>query len=82
MAVALVDSGVEQAVKFATRLIQTISEPYHFGAIEANVSASIGVAGYPASASDANTLLKQADHAMYRAKSDGKKRVCAARHDA
>jgi diguanylate cyclase (GGDEF)-like protein/PAS domain S-box-containing protein len=36
------------------------------------LSTSIGIAGYPADASDRTTLLNHADTALYRAKSDGR----------
>jgi diguanylate cyclase (GGDEF)-like protein len=37
---------------------------------------SIGVAAFPADASDAKSLFQRADEALYRAKSAGKNRVC------
>ncbi len=77
-AVALIQTGVEPALAFAHALIAIISEPYRIGEIEARISASIGVAGYPASACEIDTLLKQADHAMYSAKSAGKRRASVA----
>ncbi len=77
-AIALLHSNVEHARAFAGKLIDTISAPYLIGDIQAQVSASIGVAGYPASASDIDTLLKHADRAMYKAKELGKRTVYAA----
>jgi diguanylate cyclase (GGDEF)-like protein len=75
--IALVDCNLDDAIAFAGRLIEIISDPYQLGEIEAKISASIGVSGYPISATDFDTLLKNADHAMYRAKGLGKRRVCA-----
>ncbi|TLM79455.1 MAG: GGDEF domain-containing protein [Actinobacteria bacterium] len=40
-----------------------------------SLTASVGVASYPAHAYDKETLLKQADDALYRAKGSGKNRV-------
>lgn len=74
-AIALIHSDLENATAFAGRLIETISNPYQLGAIEVKISASIGVAGYPLSATDGDTLLQKADHAMYKAKALGKRRV-------
>lgn len=74
-AIALIHSDLENATAFAGRLIEIISNPYQLGAIEATISASVGVAGYPLSAIDGDTLLQKADHAMYRAKALGKRRV-------
>ena len=40
-----------------------------------NVTVSIGVAGYPRSASDEDSLFRSADAALYDAKRHGKDRV-------
>ncbi|CAN5423982.1 hypothetical protein BH11PSE11_BH11PSE11_01750 [soil metagenome] len=77
-AIALIHAGIGNAVTFAEKLIEIISAPYQFGDIEAKISASIGVASYPVSATDCDVLLKKADYAMYKAKALGKHRVCAA----
>jgi diguanylate cyclase (GGDEF)-like protein len=80
-AVALVHIDLKNANAFAERLIEIISAPYQLGTIGAAISASIGVAGYPVSATDIDTLLKNADHAMYKAKGMGKRRACKAEVD-
>ncbi|MEB0165087.1 diguanylate cyclase, partial [Glaciimonas sp. CA11.2] len=77
-AIALINSNLENATKFAHKLIEIISEPYLFGTNKVMISASIGVAEYPTSATDTDTLLKNADHAMYNAKGLGKRQVCVA----
>ena len=77
-AIGLVYTGLTYAAEFAAHLIESISVPYRLGEIEVKVSASIGVAAYPSSADDVDTLLQQADRAMYKAKSSGKRRVCLA----
>lgn len=77
-AIVLVHSDLENAKTFAGRLIEIVSAPYQLGEIEVTISASIGIAGYPVSAIDGDTLLKEADHAMYQAKALGKRRVCTA----
>lgn len=77
-ALALIHTDLEHAAVFAERLIEIISAPYPLGDIGARISASVGVAGYPTSATDVDTLLKNADHAMYRAKGMGKRRACTA----
>ena len=59
---------IRRAVAAATFDVETSSEP-----IRATVS--IGVAGYPKDAHDANELVHQADLAVYRAKLQGRNRV-------
>lgn len=58
----------EQAAQFASRLLQSLSEPMLIGDYEIVMSASIGIAGYPLDGSDAVTLIANADAAMYAAK--------------
>ena len=77
-AIALIDSDVVAAKIFAENLLNILSESYRLGQIDANVSASIGVAGYPDSGADLATLLESADSAMYKAKISGKQCVCVA----
>lgn len=45
------------------------------GGEDVTMTVSVGVASYPAHAYDKETLLKQADDALYRAKGSGKNRV-------
>lgn len=77
-AIALIYSNLENATLFARKLIEIISAPYQIDTNKVIISASIGVAGYPLSAMEGDTLLKNADHAMYNAKALGKRRVCVA----
>jgi diguanylate cyclase (GGDEF)-like protein len=58
--------------RIAQNIIDLISEPFIFDSKESFVSASIGIALYPNDATDANDLIKNADQAMYTAKSDGR----------
>ncbi len=65
----------EQAGQLAKMLVERLSRPYVMGPLTVSVSASIGMASCPESASDANALIAAADAAMYRAKKSGKGRV-------
>lgn len=56
----------------AQRLIDVISEPYSIDGHAISVGATIGVAVSPTDGVDADRLLRNADLALYRAKSDGK----------
>ena len=60
------------AADLAECLINTMAQPFSIGGQEMFVTASIGIACYPADGHDAATLLKNADVAMYRAKQRGK----------
>jgi len=56
------------------RVLASVSSPVAIGNTLVTVSASIGVTVYPWDDGDADTLLRHADHAMYRAKEMGKNR--------
>jgi len=56
------------ASRVAQKVIETLTEPFKISGHTYTVSASIGISVYPDDASDANTLLRQADMAMYKAK--------------
>ncbi|HKO89047.1 MAG TPA: 7TM diverse intracellular signaling domain-containing protein [Burkholderiales bacterium] len=63
---------LQDAVVVTTKLLTELERPFMLGDRELNLSASIGVAMYPDHGADANTLIKQADEAMYRAKQAGR----------
>jgi len=56
----------------AQRLLQAIAQPLQLQAHTYLVTGSVGISLYPDHAQDAATLLRQADAAMYLAKSKGK----------
>ncbi|MBK6294510.1 MAG: PAS domain S-box protein [Rhodoferax sp.] len=58
-----------------TRLLSAAAQPTHVGDLTLQVSASLGVTFFPQTEDiDADTLLRQADQAMYQAKLGGKNR--------
>lgn len=59
----------------AEQLIDLMSEPFNIDGREMFVSASIGISVFPADGDDAETLVRNADAAMYRAKDRGKNAV-------
>ena len=68
--VALVpDVSKYMAGKLAARLAVALEEPYVVGGVKLQCSASIGLAHYPDNANTLTGLLREADQAMYRAKS-------------
>ena len=60
------------AEEIAQKLIKQIVLPIKIKNNQLNITASIGVSIYPIDGKDSTTLLKNADLAMYDAKSDGK----------
>jgi len=54
------------------RIIAKVSQPMIVGERELNITASAGISLYPQDGPDVQTLLKNADAAMYRAKSHGR----------
>ncbi|MCC7175372.1 MAG: EAL domain-containing protein [Bryobacterales bacterium] len=67
----------QYALKVAQKLLDCVREPFHAGGYELFVTASIGVSAYPQDGRDAATLQRNADGAMYRAKSLGRNNVQA-----
>ena len=57
------------ASNLARKIIGIVSEPFELQGRHYSVGASIGISVYPNDATDANALLRQADLAMYQAKS-------------
>ena len=72
-AIALINTGAEAAASIAQKLAHSFWLPYPIGQFTIEISASIGVATYPESGNTAEELLRNADAAMYRAKSDRKR---------
>ncbi len=56
----------------AQKILDTVARPYMISGQEFHVTASIGISVYPDDGQDQQTLLKNADIAMYRAKEQGK----------
>ncbi|MCC5660067.1 CHASE2 domain-containing protein [Nostoc sp. XA010] len=66
--------NVQIAAKIAAKILTSISKPVVLDGYAIRVSASIGISVYPYNSQDSETLMKQADAAMYRAKHQGKNR--------
>jgi diguanylate cyclase (GGDEF)-like protein/PAS domain S-box-containing protein len=61
----------EDAAITARRMLQAVARPHTIEHHELHVTTSIGVATYPDDGLDAETLIKNADMAMYQAKENG-----------
>jgi len=62
----------EHVAGVAHRLVATLAEPIVVQGTEVFVGGSVGVASYPEDGTDIDTLLMNADTAMYRAKAAGR----------
>jgi len=62
----------EDAAMVAQKLIDAVAHPMRIEGTELFITTSIGIALYPADGDTAESLLKNADHAMYRAKDAGR----------
>ncbi len=65
------DVSPNEVSDFSARLIRILSESYDIDGIEVVIGASIGVALSPGDGSTTEELMRNADMALYRAKSDG-----------
>ncbi len=62
----------EDATQVAPKILEAFREPFEFNGHELHITTSIGIALYPDDGEDADTLMKNADIAMYRAKEQGR----------
>jgi diguanylate cyclase (GGDEF)-like protein len=71
--VVLEETQDRQSVnKVVQDLLKLLEQPIYLGSYSVSVSASAGIAMYPVDATDAESLLRNADVAMYSAKEAGK----------
>lgn len=65
-------SGEEAALAVADKILAATRAPYRCGALEVVVTASVGISLFPQHGGDAEALMRRADDAMYRVKSEGR----------
>jgi len=65
-------TSAESAALTAAKIITAFREPFACNGHTLNVTASIGIADFPDDGNDAETLLKNADIALYRVKEQGR----------
>lgn len=69
----LTGMSVDQDVgQVARRVLEVLSEPFSLDGREVRMTASIGIALYPNDGEDVDSLLRNADTAMYSAKKQGR----------
>jgi diguanylate cyclase (GGDEF)-like protein/PAS domain S-box-containing protein len=72
-ALILMDArGAEEMARVARHLQEKLAEPYHLQGLDVTGGASMGITFWPEDGDSAETLLKNADVAMYRAKAQGR----------
>jgi diguanylate cyclase (GGDEF)-like protein/PAS domain S-box-containing protein len=64
----------EEAFGLAERVVQTLKQPFHIGSVEVSMPASVGVSITHDPEADPESMLREADVAMYRAKGAGGQR--------
>jgi diguanylate cyclase (GGDEF)-like protein len=70
--VASPEAGDAGAARMAQRVLEALAQPVRVDGQELNVAASIGIAIAPEDGADSDTLLKNADLALYQAKEAGR----------
>jgi diguanylate cyclase (GGDEF)-like protein len=65
-------TNAQDAAVCAEKILLALSAPYHIDEHNLQLTASIGVSAYPNDGTDAETLMKHADFAMYHAKGTGR----------
>lgn len=65
-------TSLQDAARIARRTLSILSEPFLLDEQEIFISASIGITIYPHDGDNVETLLKNADTAMYHAKAEGR----------
>ena len=71
-----VDGLARSPAALARDIITRIQTPFEIGGTLCRVGVSVGIAQYPDHADDASDLLRNADIALYKAKSDGTGQFC------
>jgi len=76
-----VSEPVSEAAALAGRIIETISGPFDLGDHHVTIGVSIGMAVAPTDGESPDRLLRSADLALYRAKSEGRNTYCFFEHE-
>lgn len=66
----------KQLSAVAKKILSTVGRPFHLAGQDLRVTVSIGISVFPTDGEDEQTLVKNADIAMYHAKEGGKNNFC------
>jgi diguanylate cyclase (GGDEF)-like protein/PAS domain S-box-containing protein len=66
--------AAEDAIYVARKVLESLEQPFFIDTHELHISTSIGISTYPQDGFDTEALLRNADTAMYHAKTSGKSR--------
>lgn len=69
-------TDLDDVLDFVSKSMSILHEPFLIGNNSLYINMSIGVSMYPNDSDNINTLLKNADAAMYKAKNNGKNTYC------
>lgn len=67
-------AGEKAVAALASKICKLVSAPYSIAGQDLHIGATIGISMYPDDGANAETLIKNADIAMYHAKDDGRGR--------
>lgn len=73
--IILDNSAIDDAIGTLTRIAEQVSHPVTVGGHQVTVTCSIGCSTFPEDGDNADTLLRFADAAMYRAKETGRNHI-------
>lgn len=66
------DTNAEYSTITAEKILHALAEPHYLSGHELHITTSIGISLFPIDGADAETLIKNADTAMYHAKKKGR----------
>ena len=67
---------IDKALGLANRILEGVNLPVKIESLGLQLGSSIGICWCPSAGEDPDTLLRNADAAMYLAKAGGRNRVC------
>ena len=71
----------DQVSRVAQKLLDTLAQPFVIQSKKVTVTTSVGISLYPSDGKGIETLIVEADQAMYRSKESGKNQYTFASHD-